>query len=532
VLPPEDLLPGSDGDDERLGQLRSYRRVFGDRAYLAAELSLGPDDIRQLGRLEDLSRLAGLPLVAANDVLYHTPQRRFLHDVLRCIGLGCTIEQAGRRLTANAERYLKSRDDMARLFADCPQAVARTVEVADRCSFSLDELRYEYPAGLCPPGKRPMQYLAELTWAGARRRYQAGVPKKVRQQIEHELRLIGQLKYEAYFLTVWDVVRFARSRGILCQGRGSAANSAVCFCLGITAVDPDRIEVLFERFISRERNEPPDIDVDFEHQRREEVFEYIYDKYGRDHAAIVAEVITYRSRLAVREVGKVLGLSLDKVDLIAKAVDGGGEDATLAKRLREVGLDPNQRTLQCLVRLVRQIVRFPRHLSQHVGGFVISRGPLGELVPVANAAMPGRTFIEWDKDDIDALGILKVDCLALGMLSALHRCFDFLGRHHGVRMGLADVPPEDYAVYEMIGRADTVGVFQIESRAQMSMLPRLRPKCFYDLVIEVAIVRPGPIVGNMVHPYLRRRKGLDPVRYPNQAIKAVLGKTLGCSRSR
>ena len=387
-------------------------------------------------------------------------------------------------------------------------AVRRTTEVADRCNFSLDELRYEYPEELCPTGETPNSYLARLTWAGARDRYPAGVPAKVSHLIERELGIIEELNYAAYFLTVWDLVRFARSREILCQGRGSAANSAVCYCLGVTAVDPDRIDVLFERFISKDRAEAPDIDIDFEHQRREEVIQYIYEKYGRERSGMTAELITYRPRSAVRDVGKALGLSLDRVDALASAIGHAHTGEELLVRMTEAGLDPSSRLGRQLIHLVREILGFPRHLSQHVGGMVLTRLPLCEIVPIENASMPGRTVVEWDKDDLDALGILKVDCLALGMLSAIRRSLDLLKEHCGQSLSLATIPAEDPAVYQMIQRADTVGVFQIESRAQMSMLPRLKPKHFYDLVIEVAIVRPGPIQGKMVHPYLRRRNKL------------------------
>jgi len=518
--------------------LAAYRDIFADRLSLAVGVHGGPDDARYLAAAEQLARTLHVPLVATNDVHYHHPRRRFLQDVLTCVREQCSITDAGKRLLANAERHLKSRAELYRLFADHPHALRRTLEMAERCTFSLDELRYEYPESLCPPDCTPTEYLVRLTWAGARERYPGRVPAKVRKLIEHELTLIQQLAYEPYFLTVWDIVGFARSRHILCQGRGSAANSAVCYCLGITSVDPERVDVLFERFVSAERNEPPDIDVDFEHERREEVFQYIYEKYGRDRAGIVAEVISYRPRSAIRDVGKALGLSLDRLDALAKRHDWWQPEAASATLLREVGLDPQDRTVRLLVKLVRELLGFPRHLSQHVGGFVITRGPLCELVPIENAAMPGRTFIEWDKDDIDALGILKIDCLALGMLTAIRKCFDLVnsgegdqprGSAHQVagKLALHTIPPEDPVVYNMICRADTVGVFQIESRAQMSMLPRLRPRCFYDLVIEVAIVRPGPIQGDMVHPYLRRRNGEEAVSYPNDAIRAVLHKTLG-----
>ena len=508
-------------------QIANWEEVFGDRCYLLAELHHGPDDRGRLGRLIDLARRARVPLAATGDVHFHVPQRKALHDVLTAIRHGTTVATAGEHLFPNAQRYLKSPEAMATLFADAPEAIRRTVEIADRCTFSLDQLRYEYPEELAPPGETPSEYLARLTWAGARKRYPGGVPEKVRRLVEHELRLIDELHYEAYFLTVWDLVRFARGRGILCQGRGSAANSAVCYCLGITSVDPDRMDVLFERFVSRERNEAPDIDVDFEHQRREEVLQYLYEKYGRDRAGMTAEVITYRPRSAVRDVGKALGLSLDRLDALAKRIEHFHHEPDLDQRCREVGIDPENGLGRQLVELVDPLVGFPRHLSQHTGGMVVTRGPLCELVPIENAAMPHRTVIQWNKDDLDELGILKVDCLALGMLTAIRKCFGLVERHYGRRLTLADVPEGDQRVYDMICRADTMGVFQIESRAQMNMLPRLRPRCFYDLVIEVAIVRPGPIQGNMVHPYLRRRNGREPVAYPNEAIRRVLGKTLG-----
>lgn len=510
-------------------RLDRYREVFGDRCYALAELHHGPDDERLLQRMLQEARCANVPLAASNDVYYHVPQRRPLQDVLTAIRLGCTVAEAAAegRLFPNAERYLKSAQQMAGLFTAFPQALERTVEITGRCQFSLDELRYEYPHELCPAGSSALEHLTRLTWEGARTRYPAGIPDKVLRLIEHELQLIADLHYEPYFLTVWDLVRFGRSRGILCQGRGSAANSVVCFCLEVTSVDPERIDVLFERFVSRERNEAPDIDVDFEHERREEVIQYVYEKYGRERAGMTAEVITYRPRSAVRDVGKALGLSLDRVDRLAKTLDGHGADEKFVQGCQEAGLDAGSAVGHMLVELSAQLMGFPRHLSQHVGGLVITQGPLCELVPIENAAMPERTVIQWDKDDLDVLGILKVDCLALGMLTAIHRGFDLVERHYGRRLTLADVPAEDPAVYGMIARADTMGVFQIESRAQMSMLPRLRPRCFYDLVIEVAIVRPGPIQGDMVHPYLRRRAGLEPVEFPNEAVRSVLEKTLG-----
>lgn len=515
----------SEGDG--VAGLAAYREIFADRCHLAASLHLGPDDDRRLDRFMRLGRKARLPLVATNDVHYHVPRRRPLQDVLTAIRQRCTVAQLGNERFPNGERYLKSPRQMAQLFYRCPEAIARGVELARQCTFSLAELRYEYPEELCPPGSTPTDFLAQLTWEGAHRHYPDGIPEKVRTQIDYELKLIAELSYEPYFLTVWDLVKYARDRNILCQGRGSAANSAVCYCLGITSVDPDHIELLFERFVSKERDEAPDIDVDFEHERREEVFQRIYEKYGRDHAGIVAEVITYRIRSALRDVGKALGLSLDRVDVLAKTFGRRGSTSDSAGRVRDAGLDPRASAVEETVRLATELLGFPRHLSQHVGGFVISRRPLCELVPIENAAMPDRTFIEWDKNDLDALGLLKVDCLALGMLTAIHRCFDFITEHHGRDFTLANVPQDDPDVYEMLCRADAVGVFQVESRAQMSMLPRLKPKKFYDLVVEVAIVRPGPIQGGMVHPYLRRRDGLERVTYPNDDLEEVLVKTLG-----
>ncbi|HEX3997261.1 MAG TPA: error-prone DNA polymerase [Pirellulales bacterium] len=571
-----------------LQQLSRYREIFADRCYLLAELHRGPNDDRVLEERIHLAQKARLPLVAANDVHFHHPSRRALADVLASTRAGCTVAEAGELLFPNAARHLKSPEEMRELFARVPAAVRRSVEVAERCTFVLDELRYEYPEELAPAGQTPLEYLTRLTWEGAGNRYPGGVPEKVRKLLEHELRLIAELRYEAYFLTVWDLVMFARSREILCQGRGSAANSAVCFCLGVTSVDPERMDVLFERFISRERNEAPDIDVDFEHERREEVIQYVYQKYGRERAGMTAEVITYRPRSAARDVGKALGLSLDRVDALCKTLDNHGR--LPAERCAAAGIDPQSPIGRQLLGLVGELLGFPRHLGQHVGGLVITEGPLCEIVPIENAAMEDRTVIEWDKDDLDELGILKVDCLSLGMLTAIHKCFDLIEQHYqpvekgdghlaamhkpqqhsavarsqspfstyqpvekgdghlaathkpqqhpsvarspspfstGRRLTLADIPEGDAEVYGMICRADTMGVFQIESRAQMSMLPRLQPNRFYDLVIEVAIVRPGPIQGDMVHPYLRRRAGEEPIEYPNDAIRAVLEKTLG-----
>ena len=512
--------------DDQHEELSRWREIFDDCCYAVAELHRGPQDHWLLSQMRTAAQRAGVPLVAANGVLMHVPERRYLQEVLTATRLGCTVAELGAERYLNGERHLKSAAQMRELF-ESDDLITRTQEIVDRCQFSLDELKYDYPEELCPTGESLEAYLARLTWAGAADRYPQGVPEKVRRQLEHELGLIRELRYEAYFLTVWDLVRFARSRGILCQGRGSAANSAVCYCLGVTSVDPNFTDLLFERFLSKERDEAPDIDIDFEHERREEVIQYVYDKYGRDRAGMTATVITYRPRSAVRDVGKALGLSLDRVDTLAKSVDHVDTSAGLGARFRETGFDPTSRIGRQLIHLVQELLGFPRHLSQHTGGMVLTHRPLCELVPIENASMPGRTVVQWDKDDLDALGIMKVDCLALGMLTAIRRSFDFLQQHKGLALSLASIPAEDSPVYAMIQKADTVGVFQIESRAQMSMLPRLRPETFYDLVIEVAIVRPGPIQGDMVHPYLRRKSGEEQVSYPSEAVKEVLKRTLG-----
>ncbi|MEO0651867.1 MAG: error-prone DNA polymerase, partial [Planctomycetota bacterium] len=529
---PGHATPPPDGFEAWLARLREA--FCDDRLSLAARALYGPDDRGHLGLLVRLAARAEVPLVATGDVHYHARKRHRLQDVLVCIREGCTLDQAGRRLFPNHERHLKPPEAMARLFEACPGALERSVEIAERASgFSLSQLRYDYPHEVVEPGRTPMASLIDRTLEGAAERYPQGVPDKVRATLEHEFELIDQLGYAPYFLTVWDLVRFARSRGILCQGRGAAANSAVCYCLGITSVDPSRIDLLFERFVSAERNEPPDIDVDFEHERREEAIQYLYAKYGRERAALTAEVITYRSRSAIREVGKVLGLSLDLVDRLAKDMDWWSDEVGRAERVRELGFDPDGATLQRTFELVNELMGFPRHLSQHVGGFVMTEGKLSELVPIENAAMADRTVIEWDKDDIDALGILKVDVLGLGMLTCVRKAFELVdaaggsARLDGRGLELHTVPAEDPEVYDMVCEADTIGVFQIESRAQMTMLPRLRPRCFYDLVIEVAIVRPGPIQGDMVHPYLRRRNGEEPIEFPGPEVEQVLGKTLG-----
>jgi error-prone DNA polymerase len=512
------------------GHLHRLRERHGP-LYLAATVLHRGDDARRLAALKRLAGETGTMLVATNDAHYHALSRRRLQDVLTCIREGCTIREAGRRLHANGERHLKYPEEMARLFLDQPEALAATQEIVAQCKFSLDDLRYEYPAEPVPDGRTPQQELEHLAWEGVARRYPGGLPSKVEVQLRKEFALIARLGYAPYFLTVYDIVRYARSQDILCQGRGSAANSAVCFVLGITEVDPAHSDLLFERFVSAERKEPPDIDVDFEHERREEVIQYIYKKYTRERAGLAATVISYRPRSALRDVGKAMGLSLDAVDALARSAWGWGREGIDPQQVREVGLDPDDRTIAQTIELARELIGFPRHLSQHVGGFVITRSKLHELVPIENAAMEDRTVIEWDKDDLDAVGMFKIDVLALGMLTCLRKGFDLLDRTYGRRLSIAAIPPDDKPTYEMISRADTIGVFQIESRAQMSMLPRLRPEKFYDLVIEVAIVRPGPIQGGMVHPYLKRRESLRnggpaPI-YPSEDLRGVLERTLG-----
>ncbi|WP_411287559.1 error-prone DNA polymerase [Phenylobacterium sp.] len=514
--------------EARLGRIAGELR---GSVWLAAARRYGSRDLKRLSRLAELAQGSGAPMVATNDVLYHGPERRALQDVVSCIRETCTIHEAGLRLQANAERHLKSPAEMARLFARFPGAVARSAEIAGRIGFDLSQLRYEYPDEPVPPGKTAIQHLRDLAWAGAEWRFSGGLRDKERRTIAHELDLIEKLGFANYFLTVHDIVRWARDQNILCQGRGSAANSCVCFCLGITAVDPTKADqdLLFSRFISEKRGEPPDIDVDFEHDRREEVMQYIYRRYGRDRAAIVATVIHYRPRMAIRQVGKALGLTEDITAALAGTVWGSYGDGVPDAHIRQTGLDPDAPEIRRATALAQELLGFPRHLSQHVGGYVLTQRRLDETVPIGNAAMAERTFIEWDKDDIDALGLMKVDVLALGMLTALRKSLDLLGL-----ADIADIPQEEPGVYDMLCRADSVGVFQVESRAQMSMLPRLKPRRFYDLVIEVAIVRPGPIQGDMVHPYLRRREGKETVTYPRPApehpqdeLEAILRKTLG-----
>ncbi len=513
---------------------RWLRERFPGRLWIGVELLTGGFDTRRLALLETLGRTLQLPCVAAGDVHMHRRSRRALQDVLTAIRLNTPLQALGFAVFPNGERCLRPLQRLRELYP--APLLEQTLAIAERCTFKLDELRYEYPEEIVPAGATPTGHLRALTLQGCAYRWPAGVPPAVRENIEHELRLIAELKFEPFFLTVHDVVQYARSQGILCQGRGSAANSTVCYCLRITEVDPSRMAMLFERFISKERNEPPDIDVDFEHERREEVIQYIYAKYGRERAALAATVICYRPRSALRDVGRALGLDLGQVDKLARGMQWWDGQRIDPERIRASGFDPDDPVIARLIALTAEILGFPRHLSQHVGGFVIARGRLDELVPIENAAMPERTVIEWDKDDLDALGLLKVDVLGLGMLSAIRRAFNLINQFGGParpgapapgKLDLAGVPPEDKAVYEMICRADTTGVFQIESRAQMSMLPRLRPQNYYDLVIEVAIVRPGPIQGEMVHPYLRRRNGEEAVTYPSKAVEEVLERTLG-----
>ena len=507
--------------------LSVLREVAPGRVRLAATMLYRGNDRARLARRVALARTAGVPLIAVNDVLYHHPDRRELQDVLTCIREHLTIDQAGRRLAVNAERYLKPPAEMARLFHEVPEALEETARLDAALTFSLDELRYEYPDETRAGFATPQDALVRLAWEGAAARYPGGIPDKVRQNLQHELALIAELRYAPYFLTVHDIVRYARSQDILCQGRGSAANSSVCFCLGVTEVDPSLHDLLFERFVSADRNEPPDIDVDFEHERREEVIQYIYRRYGRERTGIAATVISYRGRSAIREVGKTFGLSEDTIGALSSSIWGMGGGAVRVAEIKRAGIDVGSPRIRKLRALVDEIQSFPRHLSQHVGGFVITRSRLDEVVPIGNGAMDERTFVEWDKDDLDALGILKVDVLGLGMLTCIRKAFEFVDKHYGEKLTLATIPKEEDAVYRMLQRADSIGVFQVESRAQMSMLPRLKPKNFYDLVIEVAIVRPGPIQGDMVHPYLRRRQGLEKIEYVSKELEAVLEKTLG-----
>ncbi len=521
------ILVPDEPDEVCAQRLRKLKATFTVGAYLALSLRRRPGDALRLHDLSNLAVQAGVLTVVTNDVLFHHPDRRILQDVVTAVRHGCTIDELGFRRERHADRHLKPAEEMHRLFSKYPEALARTLEIADRCRFSLDELKYQYPDEVSEPGKTPQDTLAELTWEGAARRYPEGLPDKVVRSLKHELRLIETLGYAPYFLTVNSIVGFARSRDILCQGRGSAANSAVCYVLGITSIDPERNDLLFERFVSEERREPPDIDVDFEHERREIVMQWIYDTYGRDRSALCSTVIRYRGRGAVRDVGKALGLSDDLIKMLSGQIWSWSEGGVEEKHATELNLNLGDRRLSLALDLARQLHGTPRHLSQHPGGFVLTRDRLDELVPIEPAAMKDRQVIEWDKDDIDALKFMKVDVLALGMLTCMKRGLDLLKNHKGIDLDLATIPAEDPRTYAMIRKADTLGVFQIESRAQMAMLPRIKPRTFYDLVIEVAIVRPGPIQGDMVHPYLRRREGKEPVEYPKPELEAVLGKTLG-----
>ena len=521
------VMPPRHPDSSHATQLGRIRDIAAGRVFAGAALYRDGGDEARLALLSEMAAAQGLPLTAVSDALYHHASRRPLADVLTCIREKQRLDTAGALLSRNAERQILDPAEMARRWRHAPQALANAAELAGLCDFAMDDLSYEYPDEVSPGGRDAMGELEYQTWNGAGERYPDGVPDKVAAYLERELALIAKMKFAPYFLTVFDIVRFARNRGILCQGRGSAANSAVCYCLGITSVDPDRSQPLFERFISEARGEPPDIDVDFEHERREEVIQHIYARYGRTRAGLTAAVITYRTRSALREVTKVFGLSSDVQAALSGQAWGREATGPDDEALRAVGIDPGDRRIALVRRLVEEISRFPRHLSQHVGGFVITRGRLDHLCPISPAAMEGRTVIEWDKDDLDALGLLKVDVLALGMLSCIRRAFALLRDHYNRPLTLASVPPEDAATYDMLCEGRSVGVFQVESRAQMAMLPRLQPRCFHDLVVQVAIVRPGPIQGDMVHPYLRRRAGLEKVTYPSDALRGVLERTLG-----
>ena len=528
VIPPDALNANFHFDDTFKQELKEYKDTLGSNLYLAACRSYRGDDAKQLHRLFELSGFFDIPMVATNDVHYHNKKRRQLQDILTCIREKCTIFTAGYRLHPNAERHIKSQEEMSRLFRHYPDAIRRTQEIAEACIFTLDSLHYTYPEEITSEGRTPMEELKFQVWRCVHERYKDSVPEKIKENIQHELFFIEEMNYASYFLTVYDIVRFARSRGILCQGRGSAANSTICYCLGITSVDPTKFDLLFERFISSARNEPPDIDVDFEHERREEVIQYIYEKYGRDRAAIVATVTQQHQKGAIRDVGKAMGLSIDTVNRLSGSIWEFTDEWFEGKRIAEQGFDPKDTHLLKVLQLTKEFMGFPRQLGQHTGGFVITQGKLSDLCPVLNARMENRTCIEWNKDDIDALGFLKIDVLALGMLTCIRKAFDKAKEHYNLELTLANVAEkEDAAVYKMISQADTIGVFQIESRAQQSMLPRLRPECFYDLVIEVAIVRPGPIQGDMVHPYLRRRNGQEPEEYPSEELKKILEKTKG-----
>ena len=526
VIPPAKLNANFDYADSFKEALQEYCKHLKGQLYLTATRSYQGDDIKKLYRLAELSDHYNIPLLATNDVHYHDADRRQLQDILTCTREKRTIYNAGYLLCQNAERFLKPEKEMLRLFRQYPNAITNTQKIAATCTFSLDELKYVYPQEITTGGRTPDEQLAYFVWQGAKERFGATVPQKIRQSIEYELDFMKRKNYAAYFLTIYDFVQFARSKDILCQGRGSAANSVICYSLGITSVDPSKFKLLFARFMSDARDEPPDVDVDFEHERREEVMQYIYRKFGRDRSGIVATVTQVHYKGAIRDVAKAMGLSVDMIDILAGCSGTHGE-GVFEERIREQGLNPDDPHLRKVLELTRQYIGFPRQLGQHTGGFVISQNKLSYICPILNARMKDRTNIEWNKDDIDALGLLKIDVLALGMLTCIKKCFDLAKQHYRLDLTLANVPQDDPKVYDMICRADTVGVFQIESRAQMSMLPRLRPRCFYDLVIEVAIVRTETIQGDMVHPYLRRRNGQEPVEYPSEALKEILGRTLG-----
>ncbi|MDQ6763273.1 MAG: error-prone DNA polymerase [Bacteroidota bacterium] len=527
VIPPAALNTQFDFGNAFKQILEEYYEVFGSDLYLCATRSYQSHDFKKIFRLAQIANRFNIPLIATNDIHYHHPVRRELQDVLTCIREKCTVYNAGFLLHENAERYLKTMDEMQRLFRQYPDAIKRTQEIAEACQFSLSTLKYIYPEELTTEGRTPQEELVMLTWQGAKEKFSAAISEKTITTINHELAFIEQMNYASYFLTVYDIVRFAKEQNILCQGRGSAANSTVCFCLGITSVNPTKFDLLFERFLSSARNEPPDIDVDFEHERREEVMQYIYNKYGRDRSAIVATVTQQHQKGAIRDVGKAMGLSVDTVNRLSKSIWEFSEEWFDEKRISEQGINPTDSHLKKVLQLIQQYIGFPRQLGQHTGGFVITQEKLSNLCPILNARMENRTCIEWNKDDIDALGFLKIDVLALGMLTCIRKCFDLAKKHYGLDLTLANIPQDDAAVYEMASHGDTIGVFQIESRAQQTMLPRLKPKCFYDLVIEVAIVRPGPIQGDMVHPYLRRRNGEEPVEYPSKELEEILRRTLG-----
>jgi error-prone DNA polymerase len=527
VIPPATLNSSFNFDISFDHDVKEYKQALGKELYIAASRYYMGDDHKKLFRISQLAAKYNVPMVATNDVHYHVPERRELQDILTCVREKCTIQNAGFLLHPNAERFLKPVEEMVRLFRQYPDAILKSKEIADACTFSLSELKYVYPEELTSEGRTPQEELEYLTWKGVEEHYGSEVPDKIITSIKNEMTFISEMNYASYFLTVYDIVRFARQNGILCQGRGSAANSTVCYCLGITSVDPTKFELLFERFISSARNEPPDIDVDFEHERREEVIQYIYNRYGRDRAAIVATVTQQHQKGAMRDVGKVMGFSVDTINRLCAAIWEFTDEWFEEARIIEQGLNPEDPLLRKVLQLTSQMMGFPRQLGQHTGGFVITQGKLTDLCPILNARMENRTNIEWNKDDIDTLGFLKIDVLGLGMLTCLRKAFDLAKKHYGLDLTLANIPQDDSKVYEMISHADTIGVFQIESRAQQTMLPRLKPECFYDLVIEVAIVRPGPIQGNMVHPYLRRRNKEENIEYPSEELEEILSRTLG-----